>query len=279
MHRFILTFKEAFQKVKDELLGHYDTEELTAIAELLLEDKYGLNRQKLAFDGEQPFQEIKQLMDDIGRLKKMEPVQHIVGFQYFNGMKVKVSRDVLIPRPETEELTQLIRSREKDHKGSFIDLCTGSGCIALSLRKFFPGIRISASDLSEAALELASESELSIFGDHRIEFIRHDLLTDEPFDTTDAIVVSNPPYIMRSESEDMNKNVLEHEPHLALFADGEDPLIFYKTILRRFSAKKIYFELNPLTAIELRVFASENGWETEIISDMFGKSRFGVFKK
>lgn len=214
---------------------------------------------------------------DLNRLLAGEPVQHLVGFQYFMGMKIGVNSDVLIPRPETEELMYWVIENEKLNTHKVIaDICTGSGCIALALHQHFPKSRIIATDLSEPALATARNNELSIFKTSDIDFIQHDLLQQEWPEVLPTLIVSNPPYIMESEAEAMDSGVLDFEPNMALFAKGNDPLVFYKKTIQRFlnPSSVIYFELNPLTATELQQHIQDLGYTCELKADMFGKLRF-----
>lgn len=249
--------------------------EARAVLDVLFEDKYNVNSReliKLDSNIDERFFEA-----DLNRLLQGEPVQYVVGFQYFMGMKIGVNSDVLIPRPETEELMYWVIEEEKQKAHEVIaDICTGSGCIALALHQQFPNNRIFATDLSESALAVARNNESNIFQSSKIEFIKHDVILEEWQEKMPTLIVSNPPYIIESEAETMDKGVMDFEPHMALFAKGDDPLVFYKKIIQRFlnTNSVIYFELNPLTAPELQQYSESLGFTCELKDDMFGKTRF-----
>lgn len=237
------------------------------------------------------------------RLKKMEPVQYVLGHTEFYGRTFKVSPAVLIPRPETELLCRdaiklgmrVYRMRSPYGKNAepvrILDLCTGSGCIAWTMALSIPGSRVTAVDISDAALEVAAgqdfASELKSKETFRPEFIKADVLDSEqeielgPFD----MVLSNPPYIMESEKEDMRRNVLEYEPESALFVPDDDPLLFYRAIARwsqRFMSPDGVglSEVNESLARQTEtVFKAAGYAHTEIVRDLSDKNRYIVYHK
>lgn len=237
------------------------------------------------------------------RLKKMEPVQYVLGHTEFYGRTFKVDPAVLIPRPETELLCRdaiklgmrVFRMRSPYGKNAepvrILDLCTGSGCIAWTMALSVPGSRVTAVDISDAALEVAAgqdfASELKSKGTFRPEFIKADVLDSEqeielgPFD----MVLSNPPYIMESEKEDMRRNVLEYEPESALFVPDDDPLLFYRAIARwsqRFMSPDGVglSEVNESLARQTEtVFKAAGYAHTEIVRDLSDKNRYIIYHK
>ena len=237
------------------------------------------------------------------RLKKMEPVQYVLGHTEFYGRTFKVDPAVLIPRPETELLCRdaiklgmrVYRMRSPYGKNAepvrILDLCTGSGCIAWTMALSIPGSRVTAVDISDAALEVAAgqdfASELKSKETFRPEFIKADVLDSEqeielgPFD----MVLSNPPYIMESEKEDMRRNVLEYEPESALFVPDDDPLLFYRAIARwsqRFMSPDGVglSEVNETLARQTEtVFRAAGYAHTEIVRDLSDKNRYIIYHK
>ena len=237
------------------------------------------------------------------RLKKMEPVQYVLGHTEFYGRTFKVDSAVLIPRPETELLCRdaiklgmrVYRMRSPYGKNAepvrILDLCTGSGCIAWTMALSIPGSRVTAVDISDAALEVAAgqdfASELKSKETFKPEFIKADVLDSEqeielgPFD----MVLSNPPYIMESEKEDMRRNVLEYEPESALFVPDDDPLLFYRAIARwsqRFMSPDGVglSEVNESLARQTEtVFKAAGYAHTEIVRDLSDKNRYIIYHK
>lgn len=237
------------------------------------------------------------------RLKKMEPVQYVLGHTEFYGRTFKVDPAVLIPRPETELLCRdaiklgmrVYRMRSPYGKNAepvrILDLCTGSGCIAWTMALSIPGSRVTAVDISDAALEVAAgqdfASELKSKETFRPEFIKADVLDSEqeielgPFD----MVLSNPPYIMESEKEEMRRNVLEYEPESALFVPDDDPLLFYRAIARwsqRFMSPDGVglSEVNETLARQTEtVFKAAGYAHTEIVRDLSDKNRYIIYHK
>lgn len=237
------------------------------------------------------------------RLKKMEPVQYVLGHTEFYGRTFKVDPAVLIPRPETELLCRdaiklgmrVFRMRSPYGKNAepvrILDLCTGSGCIAWTMALSIPGSRVTAVDISDAALEVAAgqdfASELKSKETFKPEFIKADVLDSEqeielgPFD----MVLSNPPYIMESEKEDMRRNVLEYEPESALFVPDDDPLLFYRAIARwsqRFMSPDGVglSEVNESLARQTEtVFKAVGYAHTEKVRDLSDKNRYIIYHK
>ena len=219
----------------------------------------------------------ESLLDEyLQRLLKYEPVQYILGYAEFFGLKFNVSPAVLIPRPETEELVEMIISEIKDPKARVLDIGTGSGCIPISLKKNLPAVSVTSIDISEDALVVARENAL--MNETDVTFLQLDILKNAPDQRFD-IIVSNPPYIGLDEKEKMNENVLIYEPHLSLFSG--DPLLFYKRIAEIASQilnpnGRIYLEVSEYRAKEVAEIFTSSGRNAAIRKDMSGKERMVV---
>lgn len=208
------------------------------------------------------------------------PVQYVTGEAWFQGMKLKVTPAVLIPRPETSQLVDLIVEENGGRKDlKVIDLCTGSGAIALALSRRLPFAEVVAAELSADALEVARANAGSL--NCRIEFLQADVLKPDrlPLGKFD-IIVSNPPYIPQSEQGEVEKNVLDYEPHMALFVPDATPILFYEAIGRWASEHlnsegRLYFEINPRYAKEItRSLQSQGFSDVVVMRDSFGRERF-----
>ncbi len=269
------SIKEAYHSALNSLSQFYSVEESKAIANRLFDDGFNLTSKELLLNPQLSFNHEQLLSDYIKRLCVYEPVQHVLGFEWFGGLKIKVNPHVLIPRPETEELVNWIIELEVNTVNAIADLCTGSGCIALLLKKHFKETKLIAVDVSENALSVAQEN--AEINQLNVEFLKQDVLNNVFTHKVD-IVVSNPPYIIAEEVALMHSNVLQYEPHLALFVDDKDALLFYKKIIEHFvgQACRIYFELNPLTAFELKTFCEMKGIACLLKQDMQGKWRFAM---
>ncbi|KXK44764.1 MAG: protein-(glutamine-N5) methyltransferase [Bacteroidetes bacterium OLB10] len=272
--------KDLLNRIATELSTVYDREESMAIARYVSD--YMAESKMLNPDAEVEQTEETWLEEVLSRLKKSEPVQYVLGFAYFMGNRYVVNKDVLIPRPETEELLELVY--KKSERGSFtaIDIGTGSGCIAVELSKKYPKARVYAVDVSERALAVASENSKN--QNVQINFVSDDILHPamEKYPTFD-LIVSNPPYIASEEKEFMHANVLNFEPHLALFASN--PLEFYEAIVRFAEKKlksdgKIFLEINPVYAEStLEIYQRTGFSDIELVKDITGKQRFLFCRK
>lgn len=215
----------------------------------------------------------------VKRLLANEPIQYIFGIADFYGMEFKVTPDVLIPRPETAELVDIIVADWKNKSDLEIaDLCTGSGCIACALARHLPFSSVTAIDISATAIAIAKENATAL--KTKINFIKADVLALDPSDSKYDIIVSNPPYITEKEKVAMEPNVLEYEPGLALFVPDNDPLRFYKPITM-FASKSLkqggmlYFEINPEYASAIQKLISGYSFsEIEVIRDSAARKRF-----
>ena len=217
----------------------------------------------------------------IKELKKFKPLQYILGEADFYHLKFYVNEHVLIPRPETEELVHFIIHDNKMNAPAILDIGTGSGCIPIALKKNIPSAVVSSIDVSEKALNVANRNAKK--NDVEILFILRDIL--DPLAILDQqllkydIIVSNPPYICNAEKNKMDKNVLDYEPHLALFVNDNDPLLFYNVICD-FALKmlktngKLYFEINQSLASETKDLLESKGFKNvELIKDLSNNYR------
>ena len=205
------------------------------------------------------------------------PIQYVLGEAYFYGLKFKVNEHVLIPRPETEELVQLVIQHSKNKTFQILDIGTGSGCIPIALKKNLPQAKISAIDISDDALEIAKQNAL--LNKVEIDFFIDDALNLNSLNHNFYdVIVSNPPYISVSKMKDMDDQVTKHEPHLALFVDDENPLIFYDKIsdFALTNLKKdgfLFFEINQDLAFETQTLLLKKGFKAEILKDINSNDR------
>ena len=273
--------------------------EARAIVRLLMEERFGLSQTDLLLgrdEGLSPsnHRDFEQLAD---RLLQGAPVQHVLGYEYFCGHRFSVSPSVLIPRPETEELVghalKLLEGTKYPQNPSsplhILDLCTGSGCIAISVALAYPEAKVTALDISTEALTVARQNAADMEA-RNVTFLQHDILQSDGFlkdavsspaeETRFHLLLSNPPYVRDSEAAEMSPTVLDHEPHLALFVPDEDPLRFYRaiaTIGRQtlVPGGYILLEINAsLSRDTLRLFADSGFTDLSILPDQFTRPRF-----
>lgn len=260
----------------------YDTREAVAIFHLYLSAKLRISKVQFYLDAGKmvPSDLLQEVMEDIHRLNSGEPVQYVCGRCDFYGIELRVNASVLIPRPETEELVQLIIEENRTTAGlRVLDLGTGSGAIAIALAKHLPDATVVAIDLSEAALAAAQEN--AGVNNVTVLFEKVDILKEWPehFSNFD-IMVSNPPYIPESEKRTLHRNVTDFEPGTALFVPDADPLLFYRRIgeIGRVALRKkgqLYFETHDLFHDETEALLFSLGYQTvRKIKDMNGKPRF-----
>ena len=220
-----------FKEFRQSLYALYDRHETESITEIIFEHELQLSKIDLAVRKDLILEESyrKKIEADLELLLSGTPVQYVVGNTQFCGLTLKVTKDVLIPRQETEELVQWIVKENTLPSPKILDVCTGSGCIALALKNEIKNAEVTALDVSKEALEIAKKnaSENHLF----IKFFQKNILVDALDETIEFdILVSNPPYVKNSEKKLMHINVLNHEPHIALFVEDENPLIFYERI-------------------------------------------------
>lgn len=276
-----MTVKEVADKAFRRLATRYGDGEARWMVRLMMEEYKNYSPVDMAVRGDfDAGENVERRIDEtVGRLLNGEPIQYIFGKARFYGMNLKVTPDVLIPRPETEELVDLIVN---DHGGErdlrVLDVCTGSGCIAIALARNLPFSEVDAVDISREALAVARENASELKA--AVSFKEGDALRMGADGAEYDIIVSNPPYIAEHERAEMDRNVLEHEPALALFVPDADPLRFYVAIARyALVALKeqggLYFEINPLYASELAGQMKAMGWsDVSILLDMQKKNRF-----
>lgn len=265
--------------IKQTLHGYYSDSEIVSMAKLLLTQVFGMSVVELYAGKDNSFSvnERKQLDNILVRLQKYEPVQYIIGAEDFYGLTFEVDRNVLIPRPETEELVDRIIRENRDRRVRILDIGTGSGCIAVSLAKHLTEAEVTAWDISEGALRVAARNCRR--NEVEVKLEQKDVLrllpSGEPFD----VIVSNPPYITEKEKEDMEANVLDWEPGVALFVPDDQPLLFYRRIAelgREALAPegKLYFEINRAYGKQTVEMLERLEYRNiELEKDIFGNDR------
>ena len=263
----------------EQLSGAYPETELNSFFRILSEDI--LNRSRLELALEPDFNcekaQVDRFSEAVEELKRYRPVQYITGYTEFRGRKFIVNENVLIPRPETEELIDWVVQDFKSKSGLHIlDIGTGSGCIAISLAAELEDASVVAYDISNNALEVAGKN--AKLNDVEVDFRQKDILTLPDLPGKYDIIVSNPPYVRKLEKAQMKANVLEHEPDTALYVDDENALIFYKKIseLASIALKPggmLYFEINQYLANETVQIVEKFGFECELKKDIFGNDR------
>ncbi len=280
--------KALFHDLVRQITLNEDPDEIQSITYQVLENLLGLSRTDILSEKQVNITNIEaRLSETVKRINHHEPLQYIIGEADFFGRKFTVNPAVLIPRPETEELVHLIISelkerpleieRDENAKKRILDIGTGSGCIPISLALEILNSEVFALDISEDALNVAEQNAHRLQA--KVQFARLDILnTNIPFQNLD-VVVSNPPYIAMSEINDMSRNVVEHEPHIALFVEDDDPLLFYKTIVKKSKlglkpGGLLVFEINERFGKEVAEVLKKNDFcNVEIIKDLSGKDR------
>ena len=292
---------KTYQQLWQSLTPLYDAGEAQAIVRTVLDVEYGMTLTDIICGkvNELSSDEERNLEEIITRLQNGEPVQYVLGEADFAGRTFHVEPGVLIPRPETAELCQWIEeevsSLDADDPKQILDICTGSGCIAITLGLTIPNSEVTGWDISEDALRIAQGNvEMLKARNVRIEY-QDALMLPKAAEAAEAaeiseaaesslskgwnIIVSNPPYICEKEKADMEKNVLEHEPSIALFVPDEEPLKFYRAIAEYASSAlktggALYFEINPIYEKETREMLQDLGFkDIETKEDAYGKKR------
>jgi len=281
--------KDILDYILEELKNVYSPQEIKSLTRILFEEYANMDLAHLLAFAEEYINESELLNIVLAteKLKKHTPIQYILSYTDFCSLHIDLSKDVLIPRPETEELTMKIIANNKDKKQlNIIDLCTGSGCIALALNRFLTNSKVIGVDVSSAAIEIAKTNNKNL--NLNVNFLLFDLLRDDlsffatmqPFD----LIVSNPPYVMNKEKEQMQRNVLNYEPHLALFVNDENPLIFYEKIVF-FAQKylknggKMYLEINNSLSSQTFSLFPQKEFIASVEKDIFGKDRYIFLQK
>ncbi|BAU54774.1 peptide chain release factor N(5)-glutamine methyltransferase [Mucilaginibacter gotjawali] len=284
------TIKDVFDDYKTGLRRLYDAHEAEAITLLAVTEITGFSKAKVKAFPEQELtvQQTNTFDDVITQLKTGKPIQYILGVTEFYGLPFKVNPSVLIPRPETEELVEWVISSvgsEQLETGSILDIGTGSGCIAISLKKNLPQFKVFAIDISDTALQTAKEN--AELNNVDIEFINEDILHPKKpfsfhfsaFTSKIEIIISNPPYVTLHDKTRMHTNVTDFEPHTALFVPEDDPLVFYKAIAD-FAADNLtpggllFFEINESYGEEVVQLLNDKPFKNiELRKDMSGRDR------
>jgi len=267
--------------IYSELINFYPPRELDSIVKDLLMHVSGLSHSMMVLERDRSLSEseIYFIQQAVKRLKKQEPLQYITGLASFRGLKIKVDQNVLIPRPETEELVGWVLEDLGQEKRIILDIGTGSACIALALKNEVPQANVHAIDISVKALDLARKNARDLGIDIIIGEV--DILNEDArsallkFD----VIISNPPYVTPADRLLMQKNVTEYEPGLALFVDEKDPLIFYREIIKfshdhLYDGGNLYFECNEGNANEVVRLLEKAGYaDIQLRKDMQGKER------
>lgn len=276
-----MNLKQLLQKFHQELDLLFGKEEVDSFFNILLE--YYLKMKRTDFILNTSFElSVQQLQDFntvLSRLKNQEPIQYILGETFFYGLRFKVNKNTLIPRPETEELVAWILEVCENKKLKILDIGTGSGCIAVSLAKHLPNAEVFALDISEKALQVAKENaELNTV---KITFLKADILNWKNDDSRSRfdVIVSNPPYVREQEKLEMKSNVVDHEPHQALFVTNNNPLQFYEAVgyfAQEYLKSRglLFFEINQYLGNETQQLLKQLDFNNiELKQDLFGKDR------
>ena len=276
-----MKLKEAIEQLREGLAGVAEPQEVQAMIRVICEDIFNYDPVDVALrqESELPDFAEQRVPELIARLRRHEPLQYIVGNARFHGHRFKVTPAVLIPRPETEQLVDLIVEENPGSDLRVLDMGTGSGCIAISLARALKFARVDALDVSRDALAVARENADAL--KVKVRFFESDMLLPQPAATYD-IIVSNPPYICWSERESMERNVTDYEPGQALFVADNDPLLFYKAIVPYAAQSldkggRLYLEINHRFGAEVKRLLEDCGFdEVRIIVDSYGKERFAA---
>lgn len=276
----VSTFKEIPGILKRELTGLYPPEEIQSFVFLLAEYILGLSKTEVlkGTDHRLSEKQTRRMLQAIHELKQYKPVQYIIGETIFFDIPIWVNPSVLIPRPETEELVHAIIQSPFPEHSKILDIGTGSGCIAIALAKHIKHAEVFAIDISAEAIQLAKKNATR--NNAHVTFIVTDIVDDKPvIEEKFDVIVSNPPYITLSEQQTLNKNVLEYEPHQALFVQDDNPLFFYERIIA-FSSSHLtsggwlFFEINEKYGPVVAELCSFLGFfNTTIVKDINGKDR------
>lgn len=281
-----MTLKELRELFLTKLKDLYPKEEIHSFFYMLCKNYLDKSRLDIAL---RPFEKIqpesyKLFSKALLLLEQQYPIQYIIGKTNFMGLEFEVNKDVLIPRPETEELIcWILNDHDQDAALSILDIGTGSGCIPIVLAKQLPESNIKTMDISHQALEIAENNARG--NEVKVDFIHQDVLELEEFTSSFDIIVSNPPYVREKEKKQMSDNVLKHEPSLALFVSDEEPLIFYNHIARLAfkslrSDGSLYFEINQYMGEALLKVLVDLGFKNvQIKKDIFGADRMIRAKK
>lgn len=275
-----MNISQTIQFATQQLEKIYDSREAKNITTIVIEEITGLNRIESIInkDVDLTISQEHQFNKYIQELSLHKPIQYVLGNAWFSGNKFLVNEHVLIPRPETEELVELIVLENKNSSPSILDIGTGCGCIAISLQKQILNSLVTAIDVSEISLEIVKKNMSNLSS--KINLKKSNFLDENTWNELPHfnIIVSNPPYIKEEEKKTMEPNVLLHEPHVALFVPNDDALIFYRKIIdfakNHLNPKGyIYVEINESLGLETENLFKQNNYTTLLIKDLQGKDR------
>ena len=275
-----MTLQALKQQFKSELTSHYENIELSSLLSILFEHVTGWNQINQVVHKDEPLNEkcIDDLQNALNKLKEGSPIQYITGKAWFMGNEWKVNENVLIPRPETEELVDWVTEYATiiDKPLQILDIGTGSGCIAISIKLALPDCMVAGLDISESALSVSKENAQLLNAD--ISWMQENILDTTYLPNKFDIIVSNPPYIPFKENVNIEVQVKNFEPNIALFVTDADPLIFYRTIARLGKQYlnlngQLFFEMHYDQGKALIALFDEMGYHAELRQDMFGKDR------
>lgn len=276
------TMQKNINYIKEKLSDLYPDREVESFTAWILGHVLGYDRTRILLNNDKilPEDVSQRIAGIVDRLSNYEPIQYITGDTEFAGLSINVKPGVLVPRPETEELVSRISNTVNATSRCVLDVGTGTGCIALGLKKYMTDAKVYGCDISEPALELAKSNAL--LNSLSVDFFYYDILTQNghlPVEKFD-LIVSNPPYVMESEKAQMESNVLKYEPHSALFVPDNDALIYYRA-LTEFAADKldsggeVWYEINENKSMEVEALLKDHGFHyIETMRDIFGRKRF-----
>ena len=276
----IQTIKDIRFYLRGELEGAYPENEIRSITNIILRNVLDITMMHQAYLSDKSVNSLQssKIVAICDEIKTGKPIQYILGETIFYDCTLKLNSSTLIPRPETEELVDLIIGENRGYKGKIIDFGTGSGCIAIAIASNLPGSLVMATDISEEALMIAAEN--SSLNNVKVNFVKDDILNPDTSKFEKAgIIVSNPPYVREFEKQYMKLNVLDFEPHSALFVADSDPLIYYSGILKKAAEileppGKIYFEINEALGIQMVQLLDSYGFsDIRVTKDINGKDR------
>lgn len=270
-----MTLREIHNLSVERLDPLYGRDEARSVVDRLMEDKYGVGRLERVTDGNRPFLREAEWQADLRRLKAWEPVQYVIGSEEFCGRRFALSPETLIPRVETEQLVRMLLERPAHRR--VLDVGTGSGAIAVTLAAEWPGAEVEAWDISAGALATAAANAAAHGVERRVRFVECDVLAAPSVAEKFDLVVSNPPYVLDSEREQMRANVTRYEPGRALYVPDSDPLRFYRAIAQLpllTDGGELWFEINEQfggQTCELLVSLGYTG--VQLVQDLYGRDR------